>query len=65
MLLLINSLWIFICFMCIIAGIILGAKRQKETPPSPKISKEEEQKREKEERELKNFWTYNGDEQSR
>lgn len=63
LMLILNTLWIGICFACIIAGISLGIKRQKTIEPIP-ISEDEKKKREREERELKNFWTYNGDVQA-
>lgn len=62
--LILMSIWMGLCFLCICTGIMLGLKRQKEHT-TEQISAEEKRKREKAEREFQNFLTYNGDEQSR
>lgn len=60
---LLMALWNGICVLCVIAGIILGVKRQKEYTPEP-LSAEQQRKKEQNERELQNFFSYNGDKQS-
>ena len=57
------AIWMGICVLCVIAGIILGIKRQKEYTPEP-MTDEQKRKKEKNERELQNFFSYNGDKQS-
>lgn len=64
LLMLLMALWMGICVLCVIAGIILGIKRQKEYKPEP-MSKEQIRKKEQAEREFQNFLAYNGDSQSR
>ena len=63
-LLLVMTVWMGICVLCIIAGIFLATKRQIEITSEP-MSEEAKRKKEQHERELQNFLTYNGDEQSR
>lgn len=50
------------CVAVLCALNFLPKKSKKELP---QISEEERRKREKEARELQNFWNYNGEEQSR
>lgn len=57
------AIWMGICVLCVIAGIILGIKRQKEYTHEP-MTEEQKRKKEKNERELQNFFSYNGDKQS-
>ena len=63
LMLILNAVWMLICFFCIVAGIILGIKKQKEAENKP-ISETEKRRIEKERRELNNFMSYTGDSQS-
>jgi hypothetical protein len=60
--LLLLTLWIVLSMGCFAVGFLMG-KRKKPNPPQ--ITQEEKRKKEQEQRELLNFYTYNGDEQSR
>lgn len=60
--LLLLTLWIVLSMGCFAVGFLIG-KRKK--PKPPQITQEEKRKKEQEQRELLNFYTYNGDEQSR
>ena len=63
LMLILNAVWMLMCFFCIVAGIILGTKKQKEAESKP-ISEAEKRKIEKERRELNNFMSYTGDSQA-
>ena len=63
LMLILNAVWMLMCLFCIVTGIILGTKKQKEAEPKP-ISEAEKRKIEKERRELNNFMSYTGDTQS-
>ena len=55
------TLWIFITLVAVHIAYNAGKK----APKNKEFTKEEKRILEKERRELENFWTYNGDEQSR
>lgn len=56
-------LWMPMCALCVMFGFYLSKRHG--TVPEREISEEELRKKKQEERELKNFWSYNGDSQSR
>ena len=60
--LILMTIWFVLCSACVIAGVFLGLKYRKEREPNV-ISKEDEQRLKKEQRELQNFFAYNGDSQ--
>ena len=62
--LLLISVWMGICVFCVFIGIFLKNPKQKEYIPE-RLSESEKRENERLKREFENFWTYNGEEQSR
>lgn len=59
-------IWALSCMFAFIIGLILHYLSDRNTKPSEnrELTQEEKRKIENEQREIMNFWTYNGDEQS-
>lgn len=60
---LILMLWFLCCGICFYAGLNIS-KEKKKSPTAAKLTKEEEIKKQKEEKALENFCSYDGDTQS-
>jgi len=56
------TLWLVICFCSFVLGLHFGRKTKKQ-PETVELTEYEKRALEKEKRELKNFWTYNGESQ--
>lgn len=56
------TLWVVLLFMAFYSGYCLG-KKQKKQIEKTELTEFEKRALEKEKRELKNFWTYNGESQ--
>lgn len=55
------TLWLVLCFCAFLSGFYLGKRNKKQT--TVELTEYEKRALEKEKRELKNFWTYNGESQ--
>ena len=56
------TLWIFLCVCFFLLGVQIGKKTKKQTE-KVELTDFEKRALEKEKRELKNFWSYNGEAQ--
>lgn len=54
------TLWLTLCFIAFYIGFRIG-KNFKKQPEAVELTEYEKRALEKEKRELKNFWTYNGE----
>lgn len=65
--LLLLTLWLIVCAVCFVVGFFVGIKNKPKeapkTPPAP-LTEEQERQIEKAQRELRNFWAYNGTNQN-
>lgn len=60
--LILMTLWLTLCFSAFSLGYYLGKKTKKQAE-AVELTEYEKRALEKEKRELKNFWTYNGEAQ--
>lgn len=62
------TLWLIACAVCFAIGFFVGLRKrpkQISKPPPEPLTEEQERKIKKMEKEIENFWAYDGTEQSK